>query len=1064
MTVLSEFQFEQFYFGNLIVDQDRTSATTGVVARTPNVTPAHATECVKLAKLRPPMPSAISDEMPSALGLFRGSSTSADFILAKAQCNRAGTPQVLFLLVPVSELRKLGGNVLVWHALGMAEMPTYTRVDKALEPFTLRDAGPPDVEMQTEALMDLLLYCQDSFSTIEGILAAVVQGWPLAIINSPAVLRKRLQFLQGLLSLLPTPARTGITFATHVSDFKTGQAQVKFASHHEIPDKHVVFDWAQGKLLTPAPQDPYSHYILAQLRLDPTLAIQETERLARTAIWRATHRENLGTALEWVSRRAALDQTVRDGQPADRDLVSAVLREDPTLPDDLRRSYIRHVLAFALALNEPESVDVVAAQCALYPELKDSVTGQLQAALEDGHALVVYKLLERWILRVPEGSADQWRSLLHIAAKTHLASLLEAGHDDRAQHFLAYLRRTPPELRVRDVMGQIVLVANEAAQLTPELARQIFLLAAEFAGAGDLQNLLTNAAFLQQLPESLRVVVEYLNADPDDTPVPAKILHEGARAFGDGYRMLVLTRLVELAVVQERSDLIDTPALQALLVMTQSPRSEQFHALIQHVIDDFTMLDNLRKLAPPGPRILIQLMLQTHDYDHAVAMLEYYQNTVFGTDNLDEFNIVIAELFSIVALPPEELITALQQFENSQIRPKVRAVMYASALANREWATEMDYAAKHLTTTIFNDYTIISDIGHENALRLLEYHAQLHNAIDTMRVAAALIDHAVFTDMDDASLVVRMWPVITWDEETTGTAIELLRRFVRGIPMRKVPSLISYLGDELGAEIGEILQATYIMRFIVDDADLLQFADVVHTAAGLLADVTTTYHSNKELPTLKRLRRDLDTMTGGLSDDERHEVADNFLTIPSQVYELGNKRARQWNKPADLMPFVQAKAAPQNSIELLYFIGGHFADREKFPLTLEREEMAHLFGTRSAAMLLRETNAITHLLQGLQRASTQLEKTPPSPTALLAELNSLWDALSLYHKRQIQDQLAQSCQQLAGAIEVMASHANDRLFGNTNLTRQLETGKRQPQTALEALRWIHGYFAHKHTR
>ena len=63
-------------------------------------------------------------------------------------------------------------------------------------------------------------------------------------------------------------------------------------------------------------------------------------------------RDKLGTVLAWVARRAAVDRTVRDGQPADRAVVASILREDPTLSPAARLAYVRHLLALALALRE----------------------------------------------------------------------------------------------------------------------------------------------------------------------------------------------------------------------------------------------------------------------------------------------------------------------------------------------------------------------------------------------------------------------------------------------------------------------------------------------------------------------------------------------------------------------------------------------------------------------------------------------------------------------------------------------------------------------------------------
>jgi hypothetical protein len=365
---------------------------------------------------------------------------------------------------------------------------------------------------------------------------------------------------------------------------------------------------------------------------------------------------------------------------------------------------------------------------------------------------------------------------------------------------------------------------------------------------------------------------------------------------------------------------------------------------------------------------------------------------------------------------------------------------------------------------IFNDNNLITAVGQDNILRLLDFYGQARNALDTLRVGAALVDHSLGQGTEGAALITRMWPSITWNKEVTEAAVELVKRFLRGVALREVPTLVNYFSAQLGKEIGETLQATYVMRQVVGDLDLLTLVDNIEIATDLLTDIASTYHTDKELPPMHRLRHDLDTMPGGLSDQERQQVAQNTLVIARLIYELGRDRSRKRGKVSSEELLVQEQTTPQNGLDLLRFIGGHFSDHRVIPITTSREEMAHLFGSRSAAMFLRETNVIAQLLTGLKAAFDRPEAQAIAPKALADELASLWGSLSLYNQRRVQDAFARSCQQLADVIALMSDKAGDRALADGGGARQLETGQRQPQTALEAWRWIHGYFAHKHVR
>lgn len=1036
-----------------------------MIARTPRVTSAQAAECLHMARLAPPLPTASTADMPGALGLFRGK--SVDYILTKAQYNQAGYPQLLHILMPAAPLRDLAGYLLALRPLALMDMPVFRTIKDNLLPFELQVPPPPDDGEQAEFLQDLVLFCQDQFGAIEQVLSGLIQGQPVAIINSPPSLDQRLRFMQGILALLPAPARAGITFTTHADDPAGLPVQVKFAgSVPHLPLEHVIYDWEQGQVLSGVAPHSYSRYIVAQLRLDPSLVVEQTGQLARTAVWRSRHKEDLGNALAWVSRRAAIDQTVLRGQPADRAMVAAVLREDPTLSPDLRLAYVRHLLALSLALDTTEMTDVIPQIAASNPEVAGTVAEQLRAAVGGGQAAIVFALLERWLLRMPESSAPQWRNVLYLAARQHLRELVENNALDEAAAFINRIRTAHPSLRLTSAIPMLLPVVQDAAREHSRMAHVLFVLSIEALPLGQFQQLLSDPAFIRQLPEGTRQAVRYLQPDPV-SPAPPHVLTEGATSLDGQLRLLLIARLIEWALFMRRPQLVDTQALEALLDLTQTRYGPQFETLIQHVIDDFEDQALIRVLEPPGPRILIQLMLVTRRFGRAIQALEYYQNVVFRVENLDEFIRLVGEVFRLTPLHPDELNDALASLEGSQIRPEPRAMIYCGALINRKWTDDQHYAARRLTSMIFSDSALIENLGVDNVVALLRFHELRRNTLDSLRVGAALVDYVLTHEWQSLDILIRLWRHVSWvGGEAEGAALELLRRYLRGIPEDAVGTQLNRLRQSLGADVGDMLSATVLVRRIMGDMNFFEFYEALHIATELLVDLSIPYHTDKELPPRHRLRRDLDTMTGGLTEGERRRVAQNAYHIARQIVELaGLQSARR--RDTDLarnQRLISEVVPPKNGVEFLRFLGGHLGGHVVQPLTLEREEMAHIFGSRSAAMFLRETTALTNLLEGLQQAFSSDRLVVVSPRALSAELQSLWDSLSLYQQRQIQTSFAHDCQQLASMIELLAADGNDRVLGSSGIGAQLELGERQPKNSLEALRWIHGYFARRHQR
>lgn len=200
------------------------------VSRTPGIGVDQLAECRRLANLLPPLPAQRTDDMPGALGLFRGD--SIDFILVKAQQAANGAPLFQYLLMPAAPLRLLAGHVLTFESFAREPIPQYATPRTDLAPFVLENPESADSETQIEDLLALLTDCKNRSGVINGLLSALVQMMGIGVINAPLSMHDRLTFVQGLLTLLPAPVRSGITFATSVIDPSQTNTQIKLSLIH----------------------------------------------------------------------------------------------------------------------------------------------------------------------------------------------------------------------------------------------------------------------------------------------------------------------------------------------------------------------------------------------------------------------------------------------------------------------------------------------------------------------------------------------------------------------------------------------------------------------------------------------------------------------------------------------------------------------------------------------------------------------------------------------------------------------------------------------------------------
>ncbi len=1055
------FQLERLYVN--VVPQEGQPSALQVAGRTTGIRPEHVAECWRAATLMPPLTAQCTPAMPGSMGIFRGE--TIDYILAKAQEGPTGNPQLQYMLVPSAAMRWLSGNIRLFEAFAFEPIPQFTTVRHDLAPFVLDNLEPPDAETQTNDLLALMDYCKNNLKTVGGLLAGLVQAMGLGIINAPLSLHERLTFVQGLMALLPAPARTAITFATSVVDPGQTNTQIKFLVADMRPNRHLIFDWASGKLLNEAPEDVYSKYMLAQLRLDTSLVLEQTAKLARTAVWRAMRKDDMANALAWVSRRASLDSAVEDGLPADRNMVAAVLREDPTLPDDLRISYSRHLLALSLALDDPAPCDIIPTIAVQNQELAEAVFEQLRNVIGTNEVMAVYHLVERWVLHPPMGvDVSRWKPLLGIAVLSHTNTLLTGEASDLAKYLEQFLD-ADPALQLEPFIAQIIGLSRKRGYDNADVARAVFLLGATYLPAGGLQRLLAEAPLVAQLPEPLRAVFPHLTPERGKIP-PLSLLAKAASVYGPERQPVILARLIEWAMLIQRLDLIDVDALRGLVKVAASPQGVRFDTLIQHVVEDLSHLNVLKTLDADIPQYLVQLSMARSRYLEAIRQLEFYQNALYKGTKQEDLADITRTVFREVPLKVTELSPALGAMQDSQLKPVARANAYIGALEAHKWGAEVEFAARQLTSILFADPRLTGLIGVDSALKLLKANADRHDGLESLRLAGSLVEYALTIGEQGTALIMQVYSLVNWSPEITQSALEILRAYVRRAPLPVAKDLPRILGEKYGEDVLRSLEAAYRLRLLMNGADFMAFAEQIHLATMLLIDMAVTYNEGQELPAIHKLRRTVEGMPGGLSEDERKRLAMNLYTVGMQMLKLvqiasGKKRSRAESE-ALRVQLLKAEIAPTNGIEALRWIGGEFSEGQVFLLDLKREAPPHMLGSRSVNMLLRETDLMVRLFGGMIDAFPEKEQVVVDIKAWKSEVNSLWGLLSLYKQRQIQAGLADDAQLLSQLVQVIGEKGNERSFQSSGYGRQLQTGRAQPRSVIDALRWLNGYFAREH--
>lgn len=1053
------FEIEHFYFGNLILN-GAPVGSPGILASTPGITLPQVQECLKYARISPPPLDQASNDLPSSIGLFRGE--TLEYIFLKSQRTKEGHPQLHYQIVPGIALRWLGGNYRFWEGLAKKDMPSFEQQHRNLPLLTLEDPQPLEDDFQVKLLYDLYFYCGDNVKNVEGLLAGLIQRQSIAIINAPPSLEKRMRFIHGMLCLLPAPARLGVTWAVSVEKVEDTRVQLKFLAAGNPPADHLVYDWLAGQMIGEPPQDKYSKFITSQLRLDASLVVENTTRMARTAVWRAMRKESLAQALHFASRRAAIDAAVLNNQPADREIIAEILQQDPTLPEDLALRYARHLLAFTLVLDTNiEHADVLPVVAATNRPVAESIYQQLRTAIEDeGRDLKVLQIVEHWLTSVPQATSLPWHRLGYIAIFKHLDELLKERDTQRINGFLQQIQALPSAMQLESVLPQIIDRIRASAVYDQELARGLFTLATRHMPLAGFQNLTTDPAFSQYLPPKLQYALTFLHPQPRANP-PERLLVGAVSELEPENRMIVMSRLIEWAVTLERTELVDQRTLEGVVRAAQSGYAEQFDQLIQYFTKYYTSAKQLQSLSPTTLEMLPALYFTTGRHEAGVNLLQVYQSELFGLNRLPEFAEVAGRIFLGLKLPIETMQQIFALLEQSKLRSEPRAKIYCSMLIASDWNHAYRNPARRLSTLMNQEKELVETIGVENVMKLMEYLAANRDAVNVLECGQIMLDVALKNGEEGRRQMVKVWEHLNWDMQVASAGMALMRVYVRKADETVAHTLPAFFGRQLGENIGQKLQATYLFRQILgEDTDLLKYTEALRITSQLLYDMGSTYHENKDVPPPHRIRANLDAMVGHLTDDERSHIGANIDFIARHIFQLGTQRAQNRRTLERNEQLLLNQIPPETGLEMLIYLGGYFSGKKKFTPDLSREEMAHMFGVRGAQELLRESDAMEGLLNRLLQAFPPNSPPKIDLETLNEELENLWKQISLFNQRQCRPILAEDTQHIAALIPMMANRTKKSIFEN----KTLDTGSFQPQNELEALRWVSGYFNRTHKR
>lgn len=1046
------YALEHFYYGQPVKD-GKPDGELRLLASSPGITPEIVAEAVKLALLPPLVGSS-----NAVWAIVRGK--TIPFIMVQSQIGKANNAMLHYIIMPPDVLRGLGGNLKAMLTLVEDEMPTYSEGEHKLVSLGLPQQGAPTQETQIDSILDLMTYTKNRTSTIETLLSAIVQGVQIVVQGAPRDLQQRAGFIEGLLALLPPPARFGVTFATHSIPSTKIDAQIRFFTDDAPSEDSLVYNWSTAQISGKNVDDEYSKFIVSQLRLDTELVIKQTRALTEVAAWRIKRGDTLAEALGYASHRFAIDNALLNNQPVEASDASKVLAEDPTLDEALKIAYTRHLLAFALALDDMQHAEPIAIMLRQQPELERAIRQQMADAIREGKAQTVYEALAQWLANPLGPVGEEWVTLTHKAGLAAMDQLAKKGDPAATHTFLKQILNAEPGVQVGRIVPKLIELALPLSVRDKSLAETIFLLAVEHVDTETLRKLISSKKFVGQLPPKLSRLIPYLNGEQSGS-APAGLLVEVCDILGDQWKPLLLLRLAEIALLAGRHDLVDTSTLASLAQVATSPQGARHEQVLRWIALNMSGDDMLMLLETPGPRYLLQILLARGAYMELANEMLHQSRMLYPGDLQADYALMVERIFAETKTTIEQAPVALQSIETGGIKSLPLAMAYIGTLESHEWSPALDKIAADVTDTIFNNRNMLEVIPPSALMALFKFQAGRKDVASALRVGGMIPTVAIRKGFDGAAMMSQVYKLLDWEDRAKVAGLELLRRFVRLADSEIAKRAIVRFGKELGQSVRENLEATYFIKKLMGSVDLVDYADFIHVTAEFLYDTMVAYADKNRYPQISGIVSDLQSMPGGLTDDDRRLMAAEILSIGQAVSAL-NSQARG-NRPRNMDEHIdkllEGNEQPASALDVLRVMGGYFAKGKRFRLKTDQEAHPHPLGERSSTMLKDEVQIVSGVLRGALEAFPPTRKVTSTASVIRAEIESLWGNISLHQQREIVRNLAVDLQRIPELVTAIAEKGDPKVVeANSSQGRSMDTLKQRPKSTLEYYRFVHGYY------
>ncbi|MFW5691769.1 MAG: hypothetical protein ACOCX3_00300 [Chloroflexota bacterium] len=898
---------------HIIYGKTEPGATPGVLGVSGKLTPDDVAIWQGLAALDP-MPTE-GERQSEAVGVYKG--PDANFIMVRAML-REGDPHLplyQYILMPREVWQMLAGNINVLDEVVHEPIP-YASLNGSLPPLRVPPFPTWTADKRILLFSKLLDQISDdgNMDILFHLLGAALHENQLQIRGFSPILEHRLNLVQALMLLLPSPARLQLTFATYVEQVASSIAMLVF-SDDQSETARLAVDFSDDQPVTAAdlPSLPYVERLRELWHGDVKSFVADLRAMELMAVHMMNGKPLLD-GLNEVAQRLAFDSAVMKGEAIPPDALKAVMRGVEPSPA-LLLPYAEQLLDVALAERDSEAVGLLSTYMAKHADVDALISQRLEERLTEEPDAVYYFV--RTLLSQREDVEERWLPLLHSAAVVSLSIVLQQQADaETVMTWLKLIAREPVAYQLSSVLRNGMMAAKTLAHEDGMLGRRLFVFASK-----RMPDLLPTMLNDQQM----MAVMEEPIGPALRTFAPESV--NAAIETGREVSLVLLSRAVDEAPQDPNAAQVFTPSrmdyLWGLRTMEQFPNLAE--SMQPAAIIDRLITEGAAWLSRESTKTLLKRALVAEDGPLFVRicteLIAPEQRQQFIEDSFQVSNLTTGTILVMTRLLQEQEI----------ITPQQGVDLLLQAAETRDWAVEstrdlVEQAARMLQ----QNQSLVAPAA--DLLRVLEILAASRAEL-ALRAVLRRLTAYIETLEDESAQVTYIQQInqqVAWSNAVRNQLMAWWRDYARRLPPTRLQQMDKALEGKKSLERARsVVQTALAVRKMLGKRSLDEFADAIGTAYSVLQAFFDSFDGKQQFEfEALTVREELEARGAELTPDERSVLAKNLKELAELVTQLADNRSKSTliRREEDIeRQLLSGDQQPHGAIDTIRWLSGYLS-------------------------------------------------------------------------------------------------------------------------------------------